>query len=154
MKKIWNGAFALLILTMSWQHAVAQEAASNLNGIWLNTDSDALAFLTIIHKDDGQLALIGTSHVNLVVIEGLLSGASLGQADPTALGENIGTAMSYPAAYYNADLSFNLHRPSADELLIELTGCSVPEGNAASCELIQEQSGFALNVRVRHTRAF
>lgn len=154
MKKIWNGAFALLLLTMSWQHALAQQAASSLNGIWLNADSDTLAFLTIIHKDNGQLAIIGTSYVNLVLVEGLLSGASLGQADPAALGENIGTAMSYPAAYYNADLSFNLHRPSADELLIELTSCSVPEGNAASCELIQEQSGFTLNVRVRHTRAF
>ncbi|MXW68667.1 MAG: hypothetical protein F4Z61_01625 [Acidimicrobiia bacterium] len=154
MKKIWNSAFALLILTMSWQQALAQEAASSLNGIWLNTDSDTLAFLTIIQKDNGQLAIIGTSYVNLVLVEGLLSGASLGQADPAALGENVGTAMSYPDAYYNADLSFNLHRPSADELLIELTSCSVPEGNAASCELIQEQSGFTLNVRVRHTRAF
>lgn len=154
MKKFWNGAFALLILAMSWQHALAQEAASSLNGIWLNTDSDTLAFLTIIHKDNGQLAIIGTSYVNLVLVEGLLSGASLGQADPAALGENIGTAMSYPDAYYNADLSFNLHRPSADELLIELTSCSVPEGNAAGCDLIQQQSGFTLNVRVRHTRAF
>ncbi|MDE0478424.1 MAG: hypothetical protein OXI13_02240 [Gammaproteobacteria bacterium] len=154
MKKIWNGAFALLILTMSWQHALAQEAASSLNGIWFNEESEALAFLTIIHKDNGQLAIIGSRDVDLVLVRGLLSGASLGQADPTALGENIGTAMSFPAAYYNADLSFNLHRPSADELLIELTSCSVPEGNAASCELIQEQSGFTLNVRVRHTRAF
>ena len=154
MKKLWNGAFALLILTMSWQHALAQEAASSLNGIWLNEDSENLAFLTIIHKSNGQLAIIGTSYINLVLIEGFQSGASLGQADPAALGDNIGTAMSFPAVFYNADLTFNLHRPSADELLIELTSCSVPEGNAASCDLIQEQSGFTLNVRARHTRAF
>lgn len=153
MKKFWNGAFALLILTMSWQHALAQEAASSLNGIWL-ADSENLAFLTIVHKSDGRLAIIGTSYINLIVVEGFQSGASLGQADPAALGDNIGATMSVPAVFYNADLSFSLHRPSADELLIELTSCSVPEGNAASCELIQEQSGFPLNVRVRHTRAF
>ena len=154
MKKIWNSAFALLILTMSWQHVLAQEAASSLNGIWLNTESEALAFLTIIHHENGQLAIIGTSYVNYLVVDGFQSGASLGQADPAALGENIGTAMSFPDVYYNADLSFNLHRPSADELLIELTSCSVPEGNAVSCDLIIEQSGFTLNEGVRHTRAF
>ncbi len=154
MKKIWNGAFALLMLAMSWQHALAQEAASNLTGIWLNTDSEALAFLTIIQKDNGQLAIIGTSYINLVLVEGFQSGASLGQASTTALGDNIGTAMSYPDVYQNADLRFDLHRPSADELLVELTSCTVPDGNAVSCDLIQEQGGFLLNVRIRHTRAF
>ena len=118
MKKIWNGAFALLLLTMSWQHALAQEAASSLNGIWLNTDSETLAFLTIIHKDNGQLAIIGTSYVNLVLVEGLLSGASLGQADPARrLGENIGTAMSFPDGFLQCRrVSFALHRPAANEL--------------------------------------
>lgn len=154
MKKLWTGVFALLILSLSWQQALAQEAASSLNGIWLKEGSGNLAFLTIIHKSDGRLAIIGTSLVDLVVVKGFQSGASLGQADPAALGDNIGTAMSFPDVFHNADLSFNLHRPSADELWIELTSCSVPEGNAVSCDLIQEQSGFPLNVRVRHTRAF
>ena len=154
MKKFWNGAFALLILTMSWQHALAQEAASSLNGIWLNEDSENLAFLTIIHKSNGQLAIIGTSFVSILGIEGFQSAASLGQADPAALGDNIGTAMSFPTVYYNADISFDLHRPSADELLIELTSCSVPQGSLVSCDLIQEQSGFMMNVPARHTRAF
>lgn len=154
MKKFWNGAFALLILTMSWQHALAQEAASSLNGIWLNEDSENLAFLTIIHKSNGQLAIIGTSFVSILGIEGFQSAASLGQADPAALGDNIGTAMSFPAVYYNADITFDLHRPSADELLIELTSCSVPQGSLVSCDLIQEQSGFTMNVPARHTRAF
>jgi len=154
MEKFWSGAFALLILTMSWKHALAQEADSNLTGIWANENPDPLAFLTIIHRGDGSLAIIGTSYINLVLVEGFQSSASLGQADPSALGENIGTAMSFPAVFYNADVSFALHRPAANELLIEMTSCNVPEGSAVSCDLIQEQSGFTLNERVRHTRAF
>ena len=154
MRKTWTGTLAVLILAFAPFQAAAQEAASNLTGIWLNTDSEALAFLTIIQKDNGQLAIIGTSYINLVLVEGFQSGASLGQASTTALGDNIGTAMSYPDVYQNADLRFDLHRPSADELLVELTSCTVPDGNAVSCDLIQEQSGFLLNVRVRHAKVF
>lgn len=155
MKKLWTGAIALLILSLSWQQALAQEAASSLNGIWLNEDSEVLAFLTIIHKDNGQLAIISTNYVNLLggLVEGFQSAASLGQADPSALGENVGTAMSFPAVFLGAELEFLLHRPSADELLIEMTACSVPEGNTVTCELIEENN-FPLNERVRHTRAF
>lgn len=157
MKKLWTGAIASLILSLSWQQALAQEAASSLNGIWLNTTAPEgqLAFLTIIHKDNGQLAIISTNYVNLLggLVEGFQSAASLGQADPSALGENVGTAMSFPAVFLGAELEFLLHRPSADELLIEMTACSVPEGNTVTCELIEENN-FPLNERVRHTRAF
>ena len=155
MKKFWNGAFALLILTMSWQQALAQEAGSSLNGIWLNTTAPEgqLAFLTIIHKADGQMAVISTNYVNILgIVEGYQSAASLGQVDPATLGENVGTAMSYPPLFLNADVSFAIHRPSENELIVELTSCSVPEGNTVSCDQIYDN--FPLNERILHTRAF
>lgn len=154
MKNIWIGTLAMLVLAFAPLQATAQEAASSLNGIWLNEDSEALAFLTIIHKDNGQLAIISTNYVNLLgLVEGFQSAASLGQADSSALGENVGTAVSFPAVFFGAELQFLLHRPSADELMIEMTSCSVPEGNTVTCDLI-EMNNFPLNTRLRHTRAF
>lgn len=155
MKKLWTGAIALLILSLSWQQALAQEAASSLNGIWLNTTAPEgqRAFLTIIHKADGQMAVISTNYVNILgIVEGYQSAASLGQVDPAALGENVGTAMSFPALFQNADLRFNVHRPSENELIVELTSCEVPEGNTVSCDQIY--ANFPLNEGVHHMRAF
>ncbi len=151
MKTYWAGTLAMLVLAFAPLQATAQEAASSLNGIWLNADSEALAFLTIIHKGDGQLAVISTNFVSLLGVESFQSAASLGQADTSALGENIGSLMSYPPVFLGADLQFSLHRPSADELMVELTSCSIPPG-LVTCALIEEN--FPLNTRVRHTRAF
>ncbi len=141
------------ILLLASFGSAAQEAATSLNGIWQNTDAEDLAFLTIIHKDDGSLAIISTNYVSILgIVEGYQSGASLGQADTSALGENIGSAMSYPPVFLGADLSFTIHRPAADELLIELTECSLPADSSVNCDQIYDN--FPLNERVRHIRAF
>ncbi len=155
MKKLWMGTLAMLILAFAPFQATAQEAASSLNGIWLNATAPEgqLAFLTIIHKADGQMAVISTNYVNILgIVEGYQSAASLGQVDPAALGENVGTAMSFPALFQNADLRFNVHRPSENELIVELTSCEVPEGNVVSCDQVYDN--FPLNEGVHHMRAF
>ncbi len=155
MKTYWAGTLAMLVLAFAPLQATAQEAASSLNGIWLNTTTPEgeLAFLTIIHKADGQMAIISTNYVNIInIVEAYQSAASLGQANPNDLGESIGTAMSFPALFQNADLQFTLHRPSEDELMVELTSCSVPEGNLITCDQIYPN--FPLNERVHHSRAF
>ncbi len=147
---------AVLILALVSLQAAAQEAPSSLNGIWLSTEreGEGFAFLTIIHNDDGQLAVVSTNYVSFLgIVEGYQSGASLGQAELSELGDEIGSAMSVPTVFYGADVRFTLHRPAADELLVELTSCSVPEGNAVTCETIYDQ-GFPLNERVRYNKVF
>ena len=152
MNKLRTAMLAMLVFAFTPLQALAQEASSSLNGIWLNSESEDLAFLTIIHKENGQFAMIGTAYTDLVVIKGFLAAASLGRADPKALGDNIGTATSYPDIYYNADLNFDLHRPSTDELVVELKSCTVPAGNTVGCDRIYEN--FPLDTRVLFTRAF
>lgn len=152
MNKLRTVMLAMLVFAFTPLQAPAQEAASSLNGIWLDSESEDLAFLTIIHKENGQFAMIGTAYTDLVVIKGFLAAASLGQADPKALGDNIGKAKSYPDIYYNAELDFDLHRPSTDELVVELKSCTVPAGNTVGCDRIY--ANFPLNERVLFKRAF
>ena len=154
MKKMWTGVFALLILAFSSHQAMAQSASTSLNGIWLNTTTaeGGLAFLTIIHKADQSLAIISTNLVNLFGVQSFQSAASLGQADPSALGQNVGSLMSVPALFLGADLQFAIHRPAENELMIELLSCDFPVVGLVSCDQIYDN--FRLNVPVHHTRAF
>lgn len=152
MKLLWTATLALLILAFSSHQAMAQEATSSLNGIWLKSGDGDLGFLTLIHKPDGQLAMISTNYVTLLGIDSFQSAASLGQADPTALGQNIGSLVSYPPVFLGADLQFAIHRPAADELMIELTSCSFPTVGLVTCDLIF--ANFPLNEPVHHVRAF
>ena len=152
MNKLWTVMLTMLVFASTPLQALAQEASSSLNGIWRNSQSEDLAFLTIIHKDDGQFAMIGAAYTDLVVIRGYLAAASLGEADPKALGDNIGNARSYPDLYYNAELNFDIHRPSTDELVVQLKSCVVPVGNTVDCSRIYEN--FPLDERVLFNRVF
>ena len=155
MKNFWTTTIALLILAFVSHQAAAQSAPTNLNGIWLNTTTaeGELAFLTIIHQDNGNLAIISTTYVNIAgIVEAYQSAASLGQADQFAIGGNIGTATSVPEIFLGADVEFVLHRPAADELMIELLSCSFPAGATVTCDQIY--ANFPLNERVHHSRVF
>ena len=155
MKNLWIATLALLILAFASHQSMAQSAETSLNGIWLSTSAaeGELAFLTIIHKDDGSLVIISTSYINILgIVEAFQSAASIGRADPYALGDNIGTAMSVPEVFLGATVEFAIHRPAADEMMIELMSCSLPVDSTVNCDQIY--TNFPLNEKVHHARAF
>jgi len=156
-RTIQVATLALLAMNLPVKPAMAQTATSSLNGIWLNSATFAeggLDFLTIIHLPESkQLAVVSTNLTELFGAELLLSAASLGEADPAALGEDVGTAVSIASLFQGMELEFALHRPSNDELLVELVSCNdtIPD-DLVLCSAIELR--FPLNEGVHHEKIF
>ncbi len=157
MRRFCAATLAMLIPALASLQAAEREAASSLNGVWLRAEreGEGYAFLTIIHRDDEQLAIVSASRVSIPeeVVAAYRSETSLGRAELFQTGDDIGSAMSMPDLFRGADARFAIHRPSADELLLELTRCGAPENSvgAISCDTIYEQ-GFPLRERIRYRK--
>lgn len=155
----------LFVFCVCGFHAMAQDvpsASSNLSGAWLETElpEGELSILTIVHRDDRQLPIMTAGSIELsgdllgesFGIEFLVTAPILGQAEPAALGADIGSGESVASLFLGFELVFSIHRPAENQISLELTSCRATVDAQSDCDDIYED--FPLGQRLSYQRIF